>query len=115
MQINRRAFLGGLVGGVVATAAVRTFPFRVFSFPTDLSIPKNFYQIQEEITKSITDSVMGMDVLFWRPSSEDYIEGRKKLWMSAVPQNVSGFEFKFTSYEDALNDGLLNQWLPQKS
>jgi hypothetical protein len=36
---NRRGFLkmmGGLVGGVAASAAVRTFPFRVFSFPTEI-------------------------------------------------------------------------------
>lgn len=31
--MNRRAFLGTLIGGVAAAAAVRTFPFRVYSFP----------------------------------------------------------------------------------
>jgi hypothetical protein len=31
--MNRRNFLGLLAGGLAATAAVRTFPFRVFSFP----------------------------------------------------------------------------------
>jgi hypothetical protein len=31
--MNRRGFLSTLIGGVTATAAVRTFPFRVFSFP----------------------------------------------------------------------------------
>jgi hypothetical protein len=32
--MNRRSFLGLTFGGVAATAAVRTWPFRVFSFPT---------------------------------------------------------------------------------
>jgi hypothetical protein len=31
--MDRRKFLSTLIGGVAATAAVRTFPFRVFSFP----------------------------------------------------------------------------------
>lgn len=34
--MNRRAFLGSLIGGVVAASAVRTFPFRVFSFPSEI-------------------------------------------------------------------------------
>lgn len=33
--MNRRAFLSTLVGGVAAAAAVRTFPFRVYSFPKE--------------------------------------------------------------------------------
>lgn len=37
-EINRRGFLGMMIGGVAATAAVRTFPFRVFSFPTNITI-----------------------------------------------------------------------------
>lgn len=37
--MNRRNFLG-MIGGVAATAAVRTFPFRVFSFPTEINIRK---------------------------------------------------------------------------
>jgi hypothetical protein len=35
--MNRRNFLSTLIGGVVTAAAVRTFPFRVFSFPTQLT------------------------------------------------------------------------------
>lgn len=33
--MNRRGFLRTLIGGVAATAAVRTFPFRVYSFPAE--------------------------------------------------------------------------------
>lgn len=36
--MNRRGFLRGLIGGVAAAAAVREFPFRVFSFPSELTI-----------------------------------------------------------------------------
>ena len=34
--MDRRKFLSTLIGGVAATAAVRTFPFRVFSFPKEI-------------------------------------------------------------------------------
>lgn len=34
--MDRRGFLQTLVGGVVAGAAVRTWPFRVYSFPTEI-------------------------------------------------------------------------------
>lgn len=37
--MNRRGFLRSLVGGVAATVAVRTFPFRVYSFPTEITYP----------------------------------------------------------------------------
>jgi len=32
--MNRRSFLTSLIGGIAATAAVRIFPFRVYSFPS---------------------------------------------------------------------------------
>ena len=32
--MNRRPFFGTLVGGVATAAAVRTWPFRVYSFPS---------------------------------------------------------------------------------
>jgi hypothetical protein len=33
--MNRRQFLRSMIGGVATAAAVRAFPFRVFSFPKD--------------------------------------------------------------------------------
>lgn len=36
--MNRRGFLGMMVGGLAATAAVRAFPFRVYSFPSKISL-----------------------------------------------------------------------------
>jgi hypothetical protein len=38
--MNRRGFLSTLIGGVAATAAVRSFPFRVFSFPSEVALAK---------------------------------------------------------------------------
>jgi hypothetical protein len=38
--MNRRGFLGTMVSGVALGAAARTWPFRVFSFPTD--VPQTF-------------------------------------------------------------------------
>jgi hypothetical protein len=38
--MDRRKFLSTLVGGVVAGAAVRSFPFRVFSFPKEIVAPE---------------------------------------------------------------------------
>lgn len=40
--MNRRNFLGTLIGGVAAAAAVRTWPFRVYSFPGDIGEPDLF-------------------------------------------------------------------------
>jgi hypothetical protein len=39
---DRRNFLRTLVGGLAATAAVRTWPFRVYSFPTEVKVYKTF-------------------------------------------------------------------------
>jgi hypothetical protein len=35
--MDRRSFLGLLVGGVATAAAVRTWPFRVYSFSTEIN------------------------------------------------------------------------------
>lgn len=37
--MERRNFLRLAIGGIAAATAVRTFPFRVYSFPTDIVIP----------------------------------------------------------------------------
>ena len=39
-MISRRAFLGTLVGGIATAVAVRTFPFRVFSFPSEITFER---------------------------------------------------------------------------
>lgn len=34
--MNRRKFIGTLIGGITGAAAVRTWPFRVYSFPSEI-------------------------------------------------------------------------------
>ena len=41
--MNRRSFLNRLVGGIAATAAVQSWPFRVYSFPTEIVIPDRLF------------------------------------------------------------------------
>jgi hypothetical protein len=36
--MNRRSFLKLSIGGISATAAVRTWPFRVYSFPSEIKL-----------------------------------------------------------------------------
>lgn len=44
-----------LFGGVAAAAAVRTFPFRVFSFPSEIVIPPvGEYSFQLEALKKLS-------------------------------------------------------------
>jgi len=37
--MDRRSFFGMMVGGLATVAAVRSFPFRVFSFPKEVMVP----------------------------------------------------------------------------
>jgi hypothetical protein len=104
--MNRRELLGSLVGGIVLSVAVRTFPFRVFSFPENPHIPKNFYQMQEDIRNSIADGSTGIDVIFERPVSEEYMSKRRILWREAMPP-ISKFELGFVDYEIAIKQNLL--------
>jgi hypothetical protein len=39
-EMNRRNFFRTMIGGVAATAAVRTWPFRVYSFPSEVQQPR---------------------------------------------------------------------------
>jgi hypothetical protein len=40
--MNRRNFLSSMIGGVTTAAAVRTWPFRVYSFPSEIKLVKRF-------------------------------------------------------------------------
>ena len=46
-RMNRREFLRRLVAGVSVKAAVRTWPFRVFSFPSTIIIPSRRFSFFE--------------------------------------------------------------------
>jgi Rieske Fe-S protein len=54
MIVNRRGFLGMMIGGVVAGAAVRTWPFRVFSFPSEIKT----FDLVTDIYKARGDTVI---------------------------------------------------------
>jgi hypothetical protein len=47
--MERRSFLRSLIGGVAAAAAVRTFPFRIYSFPGEIAIPKLLFNLGDII------------------------------------------------------------------
>lgn len=40
-HMDRRTFLRSLVGGVAGATAVRTWPFRVYSFPSDVVLARD--------------------------------------------------------------------------
>lgn len=47
--MERRTFMGLMVGGVIAEAAFRTFPFRVYSFPSELKLPDHSIEVYQSI------------------------------------------------------------------
>jgi hypothetical protein len=82
--MDRRAFLGKFVGGVAVAAAVRTWPFRVFSFPKEIVIPQGT-----------------MNFIFARPSyrqlEREFYETlllRQKILLSAQSEGVASEDRK---------------------
>lgn len=57
--MDRRKFLGSLIGGVAAGAAVRSWPFKVFSFPEKVVIPVREYNLPFDFTE--TDLLLSID------------------------------------------------------
>ena len=57
--MNRRQFLGTLIGSLAAAAAVRTFPFRVYSFPTEIvqPSPEAIAYIDNKMMAAVTDLI----------------------------------------------------------
>lgn len=49
-HLDRRNFIQQMIGGIAGTAAVRTWPFRVYSFPTNIvlasSLPAGFVTLE---------------------------------------------------------------------
>jgi hypothetical protein len=62
--MDRRAFLRGLVGGVATDAAVRTFPFRVFSFPSKPSSAFSVVTHKSPWDKSLWETITARDLEF---------------------------------------------------
>ena len=91
--MDRRNFLRSLVGGVAVTAAARTFPFRVFSFPLQITVPSGPFLRELEIIyydKSAIDALQEMMMYgssVWRikrlPKEE-----LKRIRLTGYPLNV---------------------------
>jgi hypothetical protein len=73
--MDRRGFLATLIGGIAATAAVRTWPFRVYSFPTDI-VRVDPYKLPE----SMLDQLNAMTIKYLNPSIADHIFSPSPMW-----------------------------------
>jgi len=62
--MNRRQFFGTMIGGVAATAATRTWPFRVFSFPAKIGIPKTTIRYIRAFDPAQSKMVCRWDMLY---------------------------------------------------
>ena len=70
LVVDRRSFFHSMVGGVATAAAVRTWPFRVYSFPTELrllSIEELKKIYVERAMASIFDEAFSTEN-FWIPA-----------------------------------------------
>lgn len=67
-NLDRRGFLRSLVGGVAATAAVRTFPFRVYSFPREIVLPGGGYLVPLEVVPILRAEAELLELVRWERS-----------------------------------------------
>jgi hypothetical protein len=67
--MNRRNFLGTVVGGVAASAAIRTWPFRVYSFPKDIHTFSYAPELSRKLRWNIDD-----------PLLLEWIENKNYVW-----------------------------------
>lgn len=67
--MNRRGFIGALVGGVAIAQAVRSWPFRVFSFPSELRV---------------VDPLIGQTV--FTTASGNYFQAGDNIWVVHTAQ-----------------------------
>ena len=93
--MNRREFLGVIVGGVSISAAVRTWPFRVYSFPSDvkqvnLGPPmRRFYDADVRWMKTSPDQKAWIEDLrriAWEARCRAMEPARVRLSLDDIPQ-----------------------------
>ena len=86
--MNRRGFLTSLIGGIAVGAAIRTFPFRVFSFPQEIQIVKT----------PLEDELNAIILKYYNPAIKKQFEAASVLWESLYPEPklfpVSGRELQ---------------------
>lgn len=63
---DRRGFLKMMVGGVAATAAIKSFPFRVFSFPSEVKVYDPPIWRHREVTQDFGKFVEMRET--WKPT-----------------------------------------------
>ena len=72
--MDRRSFLRSMVGGLAAAAAVRTFPFRVFSFPKEIVLPRGWLTVRDaralESDDGLLDDAAGINAWMQIHSSD---------------------------------------------
>lgn len=60
--MNRRGFLKALVGGIAGAAAVRTWPFRVFSFPGEVIVVKRSFCTDDVVREALRILLRNMNM-----------------------------------------------------
>ena len=97
--MNRRSFLRSMIGGLAGAAAVRTFPFRVFSFPKQIQVADSgsMSEIQQQLRLSLEllqDSSFEMESFLRkkfavRLSSLRTLDGRRVLRLAPEVSDTS--------------------------
>jgi hypothetical protein len=71
--MNRRAFLGLMVGGIAASAAVRTWPFRVYSFPSEIKWEFQSIALQLEKVRHLLPQAFKAEDIWEYDEIGDYV------------------------------------------
>lgn len=95
--MDRRLFFNRMIGGLAATAAVRTWPFRVYSFPAEIVIPETISPLFDQISYS-TLATLRSDILIDNFFAD--IPWVKKL-RQVDPQGLSVDDFVWDSQCDS--------------
>src|SRR5579859_3848029 len=77
MTMERRDFLHTFVGGMVGVAAVRTWPFRVYSFPSEIIIPdytitRDWYAEVCELQRQVNE-ILANPFIFKRHQDHEFL------------------------------------------
>jgi hypothetical protein len=79
-MLSRRDFLRLSIGGIAAAAAVRTFPFRVYSFPSEIvpAEPPGYWAYVRDPDGAFEDVLSQTPTYFYRQFGDSF-----RIW---VPQ-----------------------------
>jgi hypothetical protein len=88
--MNRRDFFGKMIGGVAAAAAVRAWPFRVYSFPNTIAAPT------EELTNLVNGSRIIRGMI--NPRAMALLNAQLRHLPKSVDYNIRAFAFDHEGY-----------------